>query len=270
MYTSIRDCQRVDGDKIDWHSSAMQTNPLWLIANWKMNGDAARARAYAFAVNAALDELPVSVACVFCPPAPYLLSAYEALSQNARLAIGAQNCHMADKGAHTGEVSAPMLADSGAKFVILGHSERRAAGETDANVRAKAQVALATGLIPVICVGESRAAYESKQTNVMLDGQLAVLKELPAGSYLIAYEPVWAIGGSTTPQMSEISAAHSHIKTVLGSSASVLYGGSVNAGNVAQILALPEVAGALVGGASLEIESMVALLTQAATLQGNR
>lgn len=265
MYTSTRDCQRVDGDNIGWHSSAMHPNPTWLIANWKMNGDAARVRAYAFAVNAALADLPASVACVFCPPMPYMSAARDALPQNARLAIGAQNCHEAAKGAFTGEVSASMLADAGAAFVILGHSERRAAGETDAEVLAKAQAALAAGLTPVICVGESRADYDTKRTNAVLDGQLASLKALAQGSYLIAYEPIWAIGSSLTPQMAEISAAHRHIKTVLGSSASVLYGGSVNAGNVAQILALPEVAGALVGGASLEIESTVGMLKHAAT-----
>lgn len=270
MYTSARDCQRVDGDNIGWHSSAMQPNPIWLIANWKMNGDAARVRGYAFAINEALADLPASVACVFCPPMPYLPHARYSLPGNARLGLGAQNCHEAEKGAFTGEVSAAMLADSGAKFVILGHSECRAAGETDTQVLAKAQAALAAGLTPIICVGESRADYEAKRTNAVLDGQLTPLKALAQSSYLIAYEPIWAIGSSVTPQMAEISAAHSHIKTMLGSSASVLYGGSVNAGNIAQILALPEVAGALVGGASLEIESMVGMLKHAATSQGNR
>ena len=238
----------------------MQSSPTWLVANWKMNGDAASVRAWAYAVNAALAGLDTPVRGVFCPPTAYLAAAAAALPLNAQLQLGAQNCHSEKSGAFTGETSAYMLKDMECGYVIVGHSERRAAGETDEQVLAKAKAAITAGLIPIICVGESRAQYEQKQTNQALDGQLALLKQLPAASYLIAYEPIWAIGSSKTPEMLEIAAAHSHIKTVLGSATSVLYGGSVNAGNAGEILRLPEVAGALIGGASLSIKTMCAMI----------
>lgn len=235
----------------------------WLVANWKMNGDASRVRSWAFAVNAALARHPRPPQVVFCPPALYLADAAAALPPNAQLRLGAQNCHAASKGAHTGEVSAAMLVDVGCGYVILGHSERRAAGEGDAEVLAKAQASMAVGLMPIICVGEPLSAYEAQQTNAVLDGQLALLKTLPLGSYLIAYEPIWAIGSSRTPQMAEINAVHGYIKSVLGSGVAVLYGGSVNVGNVGEILVQPQVAGVLIGGASLEIESMGAIIAAA-------
>lgn len=229
-----------------------------------MNGDADAARAWAFAVNAALGAHHTAVRGVFCPPFPYIAAAKAALPLNAQLELGAQNCHAAAKGAHTGEVSAAMLRDSGCDYVIVGHSERRAAGEMDADVVAKAETAMATGLTPIICIGESRADYDAKRTLAALDMQLASLRTLSSANYLIAYEPVWAIGASRTPEMLEIERAHRHIKTVLGSATSVLYGGSVNADNAGEILGLPDVAGALIGGASLNIESMLALIQCAA------
>ena len=225
-----------------------------------MNGDARRVRAWAFAVNAALAKHNASVNMVFCPPAVYMADAVAALPPNAQLAFGAQNCHAATKGPHTGEISAAMLLDAGADYVIVGHSERRAAGEVDADVLAKATAALTAGLMPIICVGESFAAYEKKQTNTVLDSQLLLLRDLPRGGYLVAYEPIWAIGSSRTPSMAEINTAHTHIKSVLGSETAVLYGGSVNAANAGEILAQSQVAGALIGGASLEIESMCAII----------
>lgn len=225
-----------------------------------MNGDAARVREFAHGVNAQLAKMPSSIRAVFCPPMPYLSIAGGALPGNARLKLGAQNCHAEKQGAHTGEVSAPMLADVGCHYVIIGHSERRAEGETDAQVLAKAQAALAAGLIPVICVGEPQEVYDKKQTNDWLSGQLKGLKSLGGGTYLIAYEPIWAIGSGKTPTTAEISAAHCHIKSTLGSETAVLYGGSVNPGNAGEILVLPEVAGALIGGASLEISSMNAII----------
>lgn len=236
----------------------------WLIANWKMNGDATRVRSYAFTLNQSLARVSPSLVCVFCPPATYLADAKSMLPLNAQLKLGAQDCHAAAKGAHTGAISAPMLRDVGAAYVILGHSERRSAGETDAEIRVKIEAALASGLTPIVCVGESRAVYEAKQTKAALNEQLAVLKGLETDSLLIAYEPVWAIGTGETPSGPEISAAHSHIKSVLGSRAPVLYGGSVNAGNLGEILALPSVAGVLIGGASLELEQMSAMVAIAA------
>ena len=246
-----------DGAGID---SFMKKTHTWLVANWKMNGDAARTRAYAYAVNAALADAPPALTAVFCPPVPYLAAAAHALPANAALMLGAQNCHHEAKGAFTGAVSAPMLADMGCRYVIVGHSEQRAEGLNDDGVVARAEAAFAAGLIPIICIGESLAAYEQNHTTEMLDDQLGFLMKLRSSAFLVAYEPVWAIGSGKTPVMAEIQAVHSQIKSTLGSATSVLYGGSVNAGNIREILAIPQVSGALIGGASLEIESMVAMI----------
>lgn len=235
-----------------------------LVANWKMNGDVQRVRAFAFAMNQLLARQDTASDIVFCPPALYLADAKQMLPLNAQLALGAQNCHAAVKGAFTGEISATMLMEIGCRYVILGHSERRAMGETDVMVMEKAEAAIAAGLKPILCVGESRAEYEAGNTVEVLSRQLGALHSLKAGSFVIAYEPIWAIGTGLTPKIAEISAAHAAIKSVLGSGTDVLYGGSVNAGNLREILALPEVAGALIGGASLEIESMIAMLAIAA------
>lgn len=247
-----------------YSNTPMTTSATWLIANWKMNGDADAVRGWAFSVNAALGAHHTTVRGVFCPPLPYIPLAKSMLPLNAQLQLGAQNCHHADKGAYTGEVSAPMLKESGCGFVIVGHSERRAMGETDADVTAKAEAAMAAGLTPIICIGESLEQYNAKQTLQALDGQLASIKQLKGEGYLIAYEPIWAIGSSKTPELLEIERVHRHIKTVLGSGVSVLYGGSVNTKNAGEILALPDVAGALIGGASLTIENMLALIQCAA------
>ena len=238
----------------------MTEKQTWLIANWKMNGDAARVNAYAHALNAVLSQSPAFVHAVFCPPLPYLATAAHALPPQARLMIGAQNCHASPKGAHTGEVSASMLADVGCGYVIIGHSERRAMGETNDEVAAKAEAAFAAGLTPIICIGESLAAYDQNHTAEVLDDQLGFLMKLSTNKFMVAYEPVWAIGTGKTPVLAEIQAVHSQIKSTLGSETAVLYGGSVNAANIKEILGLPKVSGALIGGASLEIDSMGALI----------
>jgi triosephosphate isomerase len=243
----------------------MSKTTTWLVANWKMNGNAERVQAWAFAVNQHLGAHRGAVVGVFCPPSIYITDAALALPANAQLRLGAQNCHGASKGAYTGELAAAMLTDKGCAFVIVGHSECRVKGECDETVAAKATAALAAGITPIVCVGESLAACESHQTLATLTRQLKPLADLPVGGYLIAYEPNWAIGSNRTPALAEILAAHSHIKSVLGSSVDVLYGGSVNASNAVEILALPEVSGALIGGASLEIDSMCALISGAAT-----
>jgi triosephosphate isomerase len=233
---------------------------VMLVANWKMNGTGEAARAYAFAINHALQDAPAALQVVFCPPSLYLSAAQAVLPQNARLALGAQNCHHEAQGAFTGEISAAMLRDVGARYVILGHSERRVMGEGDAEVLAKAQSAQKAGLTPILCVGESRRDYEAGKTLETLRAQLECLKLLDFTRARIAYEPIWAIGSQQTPAPTEIQAAHACIKSVLGSATVVLYGGSVNAANIAEILALPEVSGALIGGASVAIESMCAVL----------
>ncbi len=234
----------------------MKPHTTWLIANWKMNGTAAEVRDYAQAVEQALVAAPHTLACVYCPPTPYLSQAASALPTTARLKLGGQTCHAASKGAFTGEVSAAMLKDVGCTAVIVGHSERRAAGETDAAVLGNARAAVDAGLMPIICVGESLAEYEAGNTAAVLASQLRSLAELANGSYIIAYEPVWAIGSGKTPTCGEIEAAHATIKTVLGSQTSVLYGGSVNAGNVREILDSSGVSGVLIGSASLSISGM--------------
>lgn len=236
-----------------------------LVANWKMHGSRTRVRAYSYAINDSLARLPAGLEVIFCPPAPYLAVAREALPQNARLHIGAQNCHTAREGAYTGEISAAMLVDCGCRYVIVGHSERRNLGfETCAEARAKAERAIDAGLRPIICVGESMKEYEAKKTAEVLESQVRHMVGLAAGKFLIAYEPVWAIGAGKTPALGEIEAAHRIIKSTLGSETPVLYGGSVNAGNLKEILGLHEVQGALIGGASLEIDGMRALMDIAA------
>lgn len=222
----------------------MGKHGIWLIANWKMNGTKDLVREFC----TALADTPSSVNIVLCPPFPLLGSA-----PKGRVALGAQNCHHKSEGAFTGEVSAKALKEIGCTHVIVGHSERREqAGETDALVLEKAQVAIAAGLTPIICVGEK----EGQDVAKVLTSQLAGLKKLKAGSYLIAYEPVWAIGSGKTPGTAEISAAHRLIKTALGSGTPVLYGGSVKSNNLREILRISEVAGALIGGASLDSSGM--------------
>ncbi len=221
------------------------------------------AAAYAFAINAALEMAPASVSVVFCPPCPFLAAAKAGLPQNARLELGSQNCHAAKEGAYTGETSAPMLKESGAAYVILGHSERRAMGESDADVAAKASAAHDAGITPILCIGESAAEYGKGHTEKVIDTQLAALKKLPAGSFVIAYEPVWAIGSGKTPESGEIIAAHARIKSALGSATPVLYGGSVKLANLGEILGLAGVDGALIGGASLSIDDMKAMIKMA-------
>jgi triosephosphate isomerase len=176
--------------------------------------------------------------------------------------IGAQDCHAAPSGAHTGDISAPMLADAGARAVILGHSERRADhGETSALVAQKARAAHAAGLIAVICLGETLAEREGAQTLDVIAAQLRA--SLPdtasAASTVIAYEPVWAIGTGLTPSAAQIAEVHGMLRALLAErlgaaeadALRLLYGGSVKPGNAAEIFAIPEVDGALVGGASL-------------------
>lgn len=243
----------------------MSNTRTWLVANWKMHGLASEAADYAFRVNQALGQAPSNIAMVFCPPSILIPAAVHALPGNARLGIGAQNCHAAEKGAFTGEISAPMLADAKVGYVILGHSERRAlCHETCAQVRAKADAALAAGLTPILCVGETRDEREAGKTQTVLEKQMQAFAGLDAGAILIAYEPVWAIGSGHTPTTKEIAAAHSTIKSALGSDGVVLYGGSVKSTNLREILDTPGVSGALIGAASLDAGGMETMLSIAA------
>jgi triosephosphate isomerase len=195
----------------------------------------------------------------------------QALAENAEtMAIGGQDCHAAASGAYTGDVSAAMLADSGASFTILGHSERRAMhGETDAQVRAKAEAALSAGLEVIVCIGETEAQRDAGQAEAVvcaqLDGSLPV-GEGVAGRVTVAYEPVWAIGTGRTPTEADIAAIHALIREKLaarfgaaGQKTRILYGGSMKPGNAKAILALPNVDGGLVGGASLIAADFLAI-----------
>jgi triosephosphate isomerase len=239
-----------------------------IAGNWKMHGTLREAGALAEAVRAGAPGLPADL--LICPPFLHVPS-LAAAQAGGPVAVGAQDCHAATKGAHTGEVSAPMLRDAGATHVILGHSERRADhAETDAVVRAKVQAALAAGLIPVACVGETEAQRVAGEAAAVVRQQLA--ESLPddfAG--IIAYEPVWAIGTGRTPTEADIAAIHATIREALvarfgaaGQGMRILYGGSMKPGNAKAILALPHVDGGLVGGASLVAADFLAIAAAAA------
>jgi len=226
--------------------------------NWKMNGTAA-SLGEVEALKTAHTAPGVDI--LICPPAT-LLDRLSAVAKGSAIATGAQDCHAAESGAHTGDISTAMIADAGGSHVILGHSERRADHhETDAQVRAKAEAALAGGLVAVICLGESLEQRESGQTLDVIGTQLA--GSLPDGltgaNAVIAYEPIWAIGTGKIPTIEQITQVHDFIRAELvarfgaeGEAIRVLYGGSVKPSNAAEIFAVANVDGALVGGASLK------------------
>jgi triosephosphate isomerase len=233
--------------------------PRRLIAgNWKMHGLAV-ALDEARAIAAAVDAQPPAARVALCPPATLIGRMAEALAGGG-VEIGGQDCRPEPHGAFTGCLSPEMLADAGATLVILGHSERRGYyGETSEQVAAKVDGALRAGLEPIVCVGETADERAAGRTLDVVLGQVAAsLPEALGGrDFALAYEPVWAIGSGRTPTIVEIAAVHGAIREALharwgaGCQAPILYGGSVNAGNAAQILAVREVGGALVGGASL-------------------
>ena len=200
---------------------------------------------------------------LICPPATLLAQARYA-TRDTTLALGGQDCHAAVSGAHTGDISAKMLKEAGAAYVILGHSERRADhGETDADVRAKAGAATAQGLTAIVCIGETLADREAGNTLTLLSAQLAnsVPDAATGADTVVAYEPVWAIGTGRTATTDQIAEVHAHLRAELtarfgneGADFRLLYGGSVKVANAASIFAVPDVDGALVGGASLKAE----------------
>lgn len=234
--------------------------------NWKMNGTAA-----ALAEVQALIAAHPAPGCemLLCPPATLIAQAAAAADGSA-LAIGGQDCHPKASGAHTGDISAPMLKDAGAAYVILGHSERRADhGESDALVHAKAEAAVAAGLVPVVCLGETEAQRDAGETLAVIGAQLD--GSVPAGStaatLVLAYEPVWAIGTGRTPTLEQIAEVHAFLRDRLtariGAEAAgvrLLYGGSVKPSNAGEIFAVPHVDGALVGGASLKAADFGAIV----------
>jgi triosephosphate isomerase len=233
--------------------------------NWKMNGlgaDLAELAALKAGLGGAVCDVLV------CPPATLIARA--AGTAGATFAIGGQNCHAEPRGAFTGEISAEMLKDAGASFVILGHSERRRDfGETDAMVAAKTRAAWRAGLKAVVCIGEVQSQREAGHAERVCHGQItaSVPPGANAANTVIAYEPVWAIGTGRTPTCQDIAAMHAHIvhclRKQLGEAASampVLYGGSVNPSNAGEILSLPAVGGALVGGASLKAKEFLGIV----------
>ena len=233
--------------------------------NWKMNG-----LAVALSEVQALTAAHPAPACemLLCPPAT-LLSRMADVARGTALRLGGQDCHAGDAGAHTGDTSAAMLADAGAAYVILGHSERRADhGETDALVHAKALAARKAGLVSIICVGETEAARDAGQTLDVIAAQMAsVPVDSTAADLVIAYEPVWAIGTGRTPTIAQIAEVHAFLRARLaeriGAEAGgvrLLYGGSVKPSNAAEIFAVPHVDGALVGGASLKAADFGAIV----------
>jgi triosephosphate isomerase (TIM) len=247
-----------------------------IAGNWKMHGTVAEAAALAAGVRAGALDLPAEL--LVCPPFLHL-EGVAALLKGSRVAVGGQDCHAAPKGAHTGDIAAPMLRDAGATHVILGHSERRTDhAETDAAVRAKASAAAAAGLVAVVCVGETEAERLAGAAEAVVARQLA--DSLPdgfadavaptGGAGIVAYEPVWAIGTGRTPTEADIAAIHGAIRARLtarfgaaGQAMRILYGGSMKPGNARAILALPHVDGGLVGGASLVAADFLAIAAAA-------
>lgn len=230
-----------------------------IAGNWKMHGTLREAVALAEAVRAGAAGLKAEL--LVCPPFPYIHAVSVAMLGQP-VSAGGQDCHLAVKGAHTGDVSAIMLRDCGATHVILGHSERRADhGETDAVVKGKALTAMAHGLTPIVCVGETLAQREAGQAEAVVRAQAAgsLPEGFAAAGGVVAYEPVWAIGTGRTPTEADIAAIHATLREAVGGTTRLLYGGSVKPGNAAAILALPNVDGALVGGASLIAEDFLAI-----------
>ena len=244
--------------------------------NWKMNGlVAGLAEAVKVAERLAAPGFKAATDVLICPPATLVLSlaakADAAAGAGAsKLMVGAQDCHAKASGAHTGDIAAEMLRDAGARAVIVGHSERRANhGETDASVRAKCEAALRAELIAIVCVGETAAERQAGQTLDVVRRQLA--GSLPDGckaaATVVAYEPVWAIGTGLTPTAADVAAVHKVLREEVarrfggeGARMRLLYGGSVKASNARELMAVANVDGALVGGASLKADDFLGIV----------
>lgn len=252
------------------------THRPYIVGNWKMNGSRAML-AEARAIDRAAARYP-DVQVALAPPFTLIGALREAVSA---MGVGGQDCHVNAKGAHTGDVSAPMLVDTGADFVIVGHSERRKDhGEGSDTVKAKAEAALSVGLGVIVCVGETLDERDAGKAESVVAGQVdaslpsaeAAADALAAGRIAVAYEPVWAIGTGRVAAVADVVAMHAAIAERLlvlygeaGAKVRILYGGSVNAGNAAELLAADGVSGALVGGASLTAEAFLPIVAAAGT-----
>jgi triosephosphate isomerase len=244
------------------------TKPRPLIAgNWKMNGLMASAGELRQMIAGAAG-LAGKADLLICPPAT-LVASFVTAAEGSPVRIGGQDCHPEPSGAHTGDLSAEMLADAGASAVIVGHSERRADhGDTDALVRQKAEAAWRARLIAIVCVGETQDQRDAGQALAVVGRQLtgSVPDGATAANLVVAYEPVWAIGTGRTPTPADVQEVHGFIRDQLsqrfngeGSNIRILYGGSVKPSNAAELMAVPNVTGALVGGASLKAVDFLAI-----------
>jgi len=249
----------------------MKQSVKLIAGNWKMNGLAA-SLTEAKALREVLDAEASPHRVALCPPATLIAQMAWALKGGA-VEVGGQDCHARASGAFTGSVSAAMLKDAGATLVIVGHSERRQGfGETDADVAAKAEAAIAAGLEPIVCVGETLDQREAGRAVEVVRGQiLGSIPDVASGApFAVAYEPVWAIGTGLTPTLEQIEEVHVAARAALverlgeaGRTAPILYGGSVKPDNARDILAVPEVGGALVGGASLKAADFLGIVRAA-------
>ena len=238
-----------------------------IAGNWKMNGLKASAAEFE-AMLAGAAKVAAKADLLVCPPAT-LLAAFAEKARGSSLSVGAQDCHPEASGAHTGDISAEMLADAGASAVIVGHSERRADhGESDALVRQKAEAAWRAGLTAIVCIGETRQQRDTGQALTICHGQLdgSLPDKATSGNLVVAYEPVWAIGTGLTPTVADVEQVHRFIREFLvkrfsaeGARIRILYGGSVKPSNAAELMAVANVNGALVGGASLKAADFLAI-----------
>lgn len=246
----------------------MASNLRPLVAgNWKMNGLSA-STAELEKVIAGAGKVSAKAELMICPPAT-LVAQFAKAAKGSAVAIGGQDCHAAGSGAHTGDISAEMLADAGASAVIIGHSERRTDHhETDAQVLAKAQAAWRARLLAILCIGETRAQREAGETLKVVGSQLAgsVPNAAAAANLVIAYEPVWAIGTGLTPTPVDVAEVHAFIRKALrerfgeeGGNIRILYGGSVKPSNARELFGVPDVNGGLIGGASLKADDFLAI-----------
>jgi triosephosphate isomerase len=239
-----------------------------IAGNWKMNGLKASMSEFEAMLEGA-PKVAGKADLLVCPPATLVASFADKARGSRAIAIGAQDCHPKASGAHTGDLSAEMLADAGATAIIVGHSERRADhGESDALVRQKAEAAWRAGLVAVVCIGETQPHRDAGQTLHICGGQLggSLPEGATAANLVVAYEPVWAIGTGLTPTAEDIKQVHQFIRDNLstrfkdeGAKIRILYGGSVKPSNAAELMAVPNVNGALVGGASLKAADFLAI-----------
>ena len=248
---------------------AQMIRPM-VAGNWKMNGSRASLDELALMSTGFTPALREKLDLMICPPATLVLAASQR-TVGSGIAIGGQDCHANDAGAHTGDLSAGMLFDAGATAVIVGHSERRADhGESDATVRAKAEAARRNALIAIVCVGETRADREAGKTLAVVRRQLkgSIPDHMTSRDLVVAYEPVWAIGTGLTPTAGDVAEVHAMIRQDLrrivgkeeAEKVRILYGGSVKPSNAKELMSVPNVNGALVGGASLKALDLLGIV----------